>query len=180
MSDLPCTNFKEYSIHAWFLIRFQTMNKTTESNLFSQITNHEQWACMIVHKLLKWDRSMRMRKLKGTKSETQLFLFKEKKERKKKIRNNWTRIRTKCKCSGMNQFNRSCLVKSFDSDCDISSYANLPVCLPAWQMQNKALNHENVSGKRKTLKMKEEQKKATKIENSNTRKLNLISVVNVL
>lgn len=87
----------------------------------------------------------------------------------------------------MNQFSRSCFVKSFDSDCDISSCANLPACLPAWQMVNKALNHENVSGKRKTLKMKEkkkdkneERKKATKIENSNTRKLNLISVVNVL
>lgn len=78
--------------------------------------------------------------------------------------------------SGMNQFNRSCFVKSL--------IQNLPACLPAWQMKNKALNYENVSGKRKTLKKKEETKeereKATKIENSNTRKLNLISVVNVL
>lgn len=32
---------------------------------------------------------------------------------------------------------------------------NLPACLPAWQIEHKALNHENVSGKRKTLKMKE-------------------------
>lgn len=65
----------------------------------------------------------------------------------------------------MNQFNRSCFVKSFDSDCDISSYANLPAWLPAWQIENKALNHDNVSGKRKTLKMKEEKEKKKRGKN---------------